>query len=98
MTVTIDTRDPPAGRGKANDGAETNTLRRCIMLWRRVAATVDENGHRKLNVALWALVQTVCAFTLGPSDDVEAGLWLGSWDWLTCLWGATLTVRSSSCA
>src|ERR1700730_9868898 len=38
MTVTIDTRDTPAGRGKANDSAETNTVRRWIMLWRRVAS------------------------------------------------------------
>jgi alpha-1,6-mannosyltransferase len=30
-----------------------------------------------------ALVQIVCAFTLGPSDDLEAGQWLGSWAWLT---------------
>jgi hypothetical protein len=52
MTAAIRYRDTQAGRGKANAGAETNTLRRYIVLWRRVRATVDEDGHYSFAVPL----------------------------------------------
>ena len=49
MAAVIRYRDTQAGRGKANAGAETNTLRRYIVLWR---ATADEDGHYCFAVAL----------------------------------------------
>jgi hypothetical protein len=49
MTAAIRYRDTQAGRGKANAGAETNTLRRYIVLWRAMA---DEDGQYCFAVAL----------------------------------------------
>jgi hypothetical protein len=41
-----------ASRGKANDSEETSTQRRCIVLWRKWRATVDEDGQYSFAVAL----------------------------------------------